>query len=82
MEKTEESWLRLFLKKLAKRECWCDGSSFCPNEDSGGNYDDTYSGGFDDGQAKLARQILDEFFNESKERNDSVPNQIPDPSQR
>lgn len=47
------------LKKLAERECWGDEEDFNPDDFSGGNYDDAYQGGYDDGQSKLASRILD-----------------------
>jgi len=46
------------LKNLAKRTAWSDDSEFNVSDYSGGNFDDTYSGGFDDGETYLARKIL------------------------
>lgn len=49
------------LKKLAARDCWCDGDDFSPCAYSGGNYDDAYYGGSDDGETLLARAVLKEL---------------------
>lgn len=46
------------LMKLCDRECWCDDPRFNSFDYSGGNYDDAYAGGFDDGQTKLARELI------------------------
>jgi hypothetical protein len=54
------------LQKLAKRECWCEDEflettvwkKFNPMDCSGGNFDDAYWGGYEDGQAQLAAEIL------------------------
>lgn len=43
------------LKKMARREPWADDAVY---DNSGGNYDDAYAGGIDDGQTYLAREIL------------------------
>lgn len=51
------------LKKKAKRRCWVDKMNE-PNNDCyvmdfcGGNVDDAYSGGCEDGEALLARDVL------------------------
>lgn len=47
-----------YLESLAKRKCWCDDSESIINDFAGGNIDDAYSGGYDDGQATLARELL------------------------
>ena len=49
------------MKKLAERECWCDDEEFNPRDYSGGNFDDAYYGGSDDGEALLAKEILGEL---------------------
>lgn len=49
------------LKKMAERECWCDDEEFNPCDYSGGNFDDAYYGGQDDGEALLAKEILKEL---------------------
>lgn len=50
------------LKRLASNNCWCDDDDFCPMDFSGSNFDDAYYGGRKDGETKLARSILKEFF--------------------
>lgn len=42
----------------AKRKCWIDEEDFNTCDFSGGNFDDSYYGGLDDGKAKIAKQIL------------------------
>lgn len=49
------------LKKLAARKCWIDDEDFCVCDYCGSNYDDAYSGGCSDGEALLARDLLEEF---------------------
>ncbi len=56
--------LRGKLKKLASRECWCDDTEVIVNDCAGGNIDDAYSGGFEDGQAKLAEELLNDLLNQ------------------
>ncbi len=51
------------LEKLAGRQCWCDDGGFMVDDYAGGNIDDAYYGGVDDGQAVLARELLEEFGN-------------------
>ena len=46
------------LEKFAKRECWGDDEDFCAMDYCGGNFDDAYSGGVDDGETYLARVVL------------------------
>lgn len=51
--------IKNLLNNLAKRNCWCDNQEdFNPMDYSGGNFDDAYFGGYADGQAELARDIL------------------------
>ena len=57
--------LKVMLIELSKRDCWSDDDDFNPYEFSGGNYDDAYYGGRDDGEAILAYKILKEFFKET-----------------
>ena len=46
-------------EKLAKRHCWSDHpDEFNPMDFSGGNFDDAYFGGVEDGKAELARELL------------------------
>ena len=47
------------LRDLAKRKCWCDNEEFIAEDWAGGNFDDAYSGGVDDGYAMLAQEILE-----------------------
>lgn len=53
--------LREILEAHAKREAWSDDPQFNPCEYSGGNYDDAYYGGVDDGCTILACRILQDF---------------------
>ena len=47
------------LKKAARRETWDeDAEDFNPYDRSGGNFDDAYFGGQEDGETHLAREIL------------------------
>jgi hypothetical protein len=46
------------LKQLAARKCWNDNNDFSAFDYSGGNFDDAYQGGYDDGQANLALEVL------------------------
>jgi len=50
------------LTQMAKRTC-CDeeideDEFFNPDDFAGGNIDDAYQGGFDDGETYLAREVL------------------------
>lgn len=47
------------LVSLAQESAWTDGEEFSPVEQSGGNYDDAYDGGYNAGKIHLARWILD-----------------------
>lgn len=47
------------LKEISQRKCWTDEEDFNPLYFSNGNYDDAYSGGLLDGEALLAREILE-----------------------
>lgn len=53
--------MKALLEKLASRECWSDDDDFNPYDYCGGNYDDAYYGGCEDGEAQLARRLLQEF---------------------
>lgn len=53
--------LKAELKKLANRESPSDDDTIY--EIFGGNIDDAYSGGLDDGESSLARHILNTYFN-------------------
>lgn len=50
-----------YLKALARHECRHQGDDFIPSECFGGNFDDAYWGGTEDGATDLARQLLTEF---------------------
>lgn len=62
MEQEKIAKLKSKLEKLATRKCWAENEDFCAYDYSGGNFDDAYSGGVDDGEAFLAKEILEEFF--------------------
>jgi len=49
------------LKKLAGRECWCDDMNFSAFDYCGGNFDDAYYGGADDGESLLSKEVLKEL---------------------
>lgn len=51
------------LREISDRERWTDTADFNALEFSGGNYDDAYSAGKDDGKTTLAKELLKEFFN-------------------
>lgn len=57
--------MRAMLKGLAQRKCWTDDEDFDPSAFSGGNFDDAYSGGCDDGETTLARVLLEKFGKET-----------------
>ena len=54
------------LTKLAERECWCDDNDFMIDDYTGGNIDDAYYGGSNDGETLLARELLVLLFGEEK----------------
>jgi hypothetical protein len=54
--------LKLYLETLAKKIAWYDDEDFSPSDYAGGNYDDAYSGGCDDGEINLARELLAKYF--------------------
>ena len=54
--------LKKYLETLAKREIWEDMEDFNPADFSGGNFDDAYFSGCQDGSTSLARTILKDFF--------------------
>ena len=51
------------IKKQAERKTWPDDADgdFNPMEYSGGNFDDAYYGGCDDGETDAARAMLKEL---------------------
>ena len=55
--------LKVFLQAKAARKCWCDDTEdFNPCDYSGGNFDDAYYGGQEDGEALLARELIAKLF--------------------
>lgn len=46
------------LKTLAAGEAWFEDDEFDPMDFSGGNFNDAYDGGLEDGRVDLAREIL------------------------
>lgn len=46
------------LRKQAARETWDESEDFNPMDFSGGNFDDAYWGGQEDGATHLARRVL------------------------
>lgn len=49
------------LKAQAKRVAWIDDEEFMPDDYAGGNIDDAYNGGSEDGETTMARQVLKEL---------------------
>lgn len=60
--------LKEYLEEIAKRETAIDNEDFNPMEASGGNFDDAYSMGLDDGETELAQHILLKYFNKENDR--------------
>lgn len=58
--------LILLLQTAAKRKTWDEAEDFNPCDFSGGNFDDAYFGGTEDGETHLARMVL-EFLETEKE---------------
>lgn len=56
--------LRGQLKALAVKKAWTDDKDFSVYEASGGNIDDAYTYGRDDGEILLARELLKKYFDE------------------
>lgn len=50
------------LQKIANQVVWSDDAEFMVNDYAGGNIDDAFYGGQDDGAVQLARELLAEFF--------------------
>jgi hypothetical protein len=46
------------MKKLARRECWNADPQMDAYSFSGGNFDDAYNGGYEDGACDMAREVL------------------------
>lgn len=51
-----------YLEDLAIKKTWIDSEDFNPMEMSGGNFDDAYSSGLNDGETLLARKLLETYF--------------------
>ncbi|MDP2692443.1 MAG: hypothetical protein Q8O88_02250 [bacterium] len=64
--------LKIRLKELAKKTAGFDNDDFNTYDDSGGNFDDAYYRGCDDGEISLARGILKEFFKDEKMSNEEI----------
>jgi hypothetical protein len=60
MDKLQE--LREYLETLAKKSISSDDDEFNAYDDSGGNFDDAYNMGCEDGETLLARELLAKFF--------------------
>ncbi len=55
--------LELYIRNMSKSKCMSDDPEFNINDCCGGNYDEAYSIGVDDGYALLARELISKFFN-------------------
>jgi hypothetical protein len=51
--------LKAELQRLAAKKAWCDAEQFFVDDYAGGNINDAYYGGCNDGEIILARQLLD-----------------------
>lgn len=60
MENISQEFLVKLLKQ-AERRMWTESEGFNPCDFSGGNYDDAYYGGTDDGETSLAREVLEQL---------------------
>jgi hypothetical protein len=55
--------LKEFLEALAAKETYQElDEDFNPMDWFGGNFDDTYFGGVNDGRIKLAKELLNKYF--------------------
>ena len=54
--------LESYIRRMASSECLADDPNFIIGDSCGGNSDDAYNIGIDDGYAMLAREILRLFF--------------------
>jgi len=52
------------LTEIAQQECCCDDEEFMPDDYAGGNIDDSYYNGVNDGEVIFARKLLKEFWGE------------------
>ncbi len=55
-----------YLEQLAKQAIGPDDDYFDPQDSSGGNYNDAYNYGVDDGYVMLARHLLKTFASDIK----------------
>ena len=53
--------LRKYLEQIAGRKCWSDDQEQEIADWANGDTEMAYSGGYDDGQAELAREVLEMF---------------------
>lgn len=58
--------LKAELSALAARGTWTDNEDFNPYDLSGGNFDDAYWGGCEDGETNLAGNLLAKYFGEGE----------------
>jgi len=59
MEDTKKQEIVEKLKGIADKKAWSDDEDFMPDDYAGGNIDDAYYGGENDGRISLAREILE-----------------------
>ena len=59
------------LEELAKKKTLYDREDYDPQDFSGGNFDDAYSRGCDDGEVALARELLNRFFSKEEKQDDA-----------
>ncbi len=58
--------LYIRLKEVADKKCLSDNEDFCVDEHVHGNVDNAYEGGYSDGEIRLARRLIKEFFPDRK----------------
>ena len=54
--------LEQHLRKLANQSLLSDDEEFNPQDYAGGNYDDAYNMGVQDGEVLFARELLRDYF--------------------
>ncbi len=57
--------IKEYLEKIARQKACQDEEDFNPQDYAGGNYDDAFALGEDDGEIFLARALLDKFFKDA-----------------
>ena len=62
MTNSEIEKLIQYLKELANGEVRSDDEEFNPQDYAGGNFDDAYSMGVEDGTTLFARELLRKYF--------------------